>query len=1309
MDGELKKKLKVLEKEKQKARGNNDLAELAKLYNVCGEHLAEYRLYEDAIEEHKMELHVSERLNDDISVAIAHRKIGECLCELKDFKQALHHQQTYVNLSRKCENLVEEQRALATIGRTLFQSATTSSEMLEAQSAFVDSLSICNKLEDTVKEKELLEMKARLYLNLGLVNSNLHNQKKAMKYIEKSLTIAVNQNLKDTEYRCHFSLGEIKIAENLPAQALQCFEHARNVAKHQGIKFEEIDTLVQMAKMLLHLGDFKAAKNILKKCYKTTKNGTMVDELRSNLIRAIKGSRLLDKLTHKKDDNIKMKVHEELGDVYCSVNCFDKAIDNYHKQLELSEKLDLSKTEKAVICVSLAQSYLDNKQFDKAKEYFHKELLLRTGEELEQCDTWCNIANVSEMAGDSYEDIEMAYNNALKCARKCSNSNREQRVLKLLKCLKMKEDGNDYESKECIEIIEDDSESERSQRWEDDDEYGEMLIQEEMELSDSDDEEEYEKSSSIVKLGRRHVNSMKRNEKGETRLHVAAIRGDYNLAKTSINKGVSVHSRDYCGWQPLHEACNHGNLAIVELLLDEGADINDPGGAHCRGMTPLHDAAQNGHVDVVKLLVERGACVSKCNNDGKTPFNLVLSTLEDKDSDDEDTEDTVDTLNQLIHILQNANSSIGDAKETSSTRRRDKMLIFDDSDSESSQEIISRHVKNHKSQRKNTLELNEKKRKANVLVSDEELNACSDEELNSCSDKIVLTQPKCGVYQDNMDFTETSCDLLNIDEEEFNCNSMNDSPSSSIFLERNSSCYSSSVTNNNLHKNTTSERGTPANNSSREAIDLSSVSSASKYLDPVTGSTQRQDNEVFEPALISEEEYLTNDIDNWLIHDYPIKSGKRKRSGNILSMRSHSHYSHDTNKRVNGNTKPTHSTSQTRSKPRLRQSRLNVVSGLSSHDDFLEDVSSPRKSSSFHGVPVSSNPPMRIRVKVNKRTFLIPCPNDPQRKTIKWLAEQAVFRYHSATGLKPCLSLCTTEGATLSSHDFIVDVLSNNELVNATVESWQLAPLSQRYREACSMLNKDISPVIVDVLDKNDHLSNVEFKDKSLTSSSLQPLFRCLQCHESLVRLSLPGNRMGDKGVEFFVSCLSSFPNLSSLVLSCNGITHKGLHHLAATMNSDDEVCHSWSNLKELDLSFNTISDLGSSDLASLLCSAPQLQVLGLSSTSLGDCSFHQRSTLTEAIQNLRRLRFIDVSFNIMSCKILSNILRAVKYVETINISSTAKYDSFLSPTLIEHLEADNTIVKVICRGYNFTPKEIQSMRKTKRIFTSQCQLVVDE
>ena len=55
-------------------------------------------LFESAIEEHKKELHLSESINDIIAVAISHRKIGECLCECKDFKNALLHQQKYLEV-----------------------------------------------------------------------------------------------------------------------------------------------------------------------------------------------------------------------------------------------------------------------------------------------------------------------------------------------------------------------------------------------------------------------------------------------------------------------------------------------------------------------------------------------------------------------------------------------------------------------------------------------------------------------------------------------------------------------------------------------------------------------------------------------------------------------------------------------------------------------------------------------------------------------------------------------------------------------------------------------------------------------------------------------------------------------------------------------------------------------------------------------------------------------------------------------------------------------------------------------------------
>ena len=344
---------------------------------------------------------------------------------------------------------MEEQRALATIGRTLFQSAVSTSEMRKAQTAFLESLSICDQLRDVVKEKELLEMRARLYLNLGLVYSNLKNQKKAIKYIEKALTITVNHSLKETEYRCHFSIGEIKLSENCPAEALQYFERARKAAQHQGMKFEEADTLVQMGQTLLQLGDFKGAKNILKKCFKTMKHGNMVDELRSSLIKAIKGTRLLEKLDVRTKDEATMKMCEDLGDLCSSVKSYSTAINYYLKQLELSKILKNSDHEKAVICFSIAQSYKDNKEYKKAEEYFHEELQLLEGKPQEQCDTWCNIAELYEQAGKGFEEIEKAYNEALQHAIECENEKRKHRLLKLLSEFKKRQNTGEDETEKC--------------------------------------------------------------------------------------------------------------------------------------------------------------------------------------------------------------------------------------------------------------------------------------------------------------------------------------------------------------------------------------------------------------------------------------------------------------------------------------------------------------------------------------------------------------------------------------------------------------------------------------------------------------------------------------------------------------------------------------------------------------------------------------------------------------------------------------------------------------------------------------------
>lgn len=72
--------------------------------------------------------------------------------------------------------------------------------------------------------------------------------------------------------------------------------------------------------------------------------------------------------------------------------------------------------------------------------------------------------------------------------------------------------------------------------------------------------------------------------------------------------------KDFSGWTPLHEACNHGFKDIVILLLDHGAPVNDRGGPLCDGVTPLLDAASNGCLEVIDVLLERGASPLMRNN-----------------------------------------------------------------------------------------------------------------------------------------------------------------------------------------------------------------------------------------------------------------------------------------------------------------------------------------------------------------------------------------------------------------------------------------------------------------------------------------------------------------------------------------------------------------------------------------------------------------------------------------------------------------------------------------------------------------------
>ena len=130
-----------------------------------------------------------------MGVAVAHRKVGECLADLCQFSKSLEHEELYLTLAQSLENKEETQRAYATIGRVWYmkyKSETTQdrvggAECLDkARQAFICGLKSCDELEGILKEKEVTEMRARLYLNLGLLAEEQKDIKTAEQYYQKT-------------------------------------------------------------------------------------------------------------------------------------------------------------------------------------------------------------------------------------------------------------------------------------------------------------------------------------------------------------------------------------------------------------------------------------------------------------------------------------------------------------------------------------------------------------------------------------------------------------------------------------------------------------------------------------------------------------------------------------------------------------------------------------------------------------------------------------------------------------------------------------------------------------------------------------------------------------------------------------------------------------------------------------------------------------------------------------------------------------------------------------------------------------------
>lgn len=101
----------------------------------------------------------------------------------------------------------------------------------------------------------------------------------------------------------------------------------------------------------------------------------------------------------------------------------------------------------------------------------------------------------------------------------------------------------------------------------------------------------------------------------------ACTYGNLSMATTLLDAGAQASPVD-AAWLPIIAASGSGNLDLVNLLVERGANPDQPLG-RINGFRSIHQACKAGHAHVISRLIELNVDVNAMDNEGNTPLHFA--------------------------------------------------------------------------------------------------------------------------------------------------------------------------------------------------------------------------------------------------------------------------------------------------------------------------------------------------------------------------------------------------------------------------------------------------------------------------------------------------------------------------------------------------------------------------------------------------------------------------------------------------------------------------------------------------------------